>query len=90
MLFPCACIYTTLVPGAYRGQKRALNSLELKLQMVTSYPGGCWEQSPGPLEKPPISCLSSPNFEVLNSIETVKIVETFEVRLDSFCRVRWL
>ena len=30
------CLHTTCMPGAHRGQKRVLDSLELELQMVVS------------------------------------------------------
>lgn len=31
------CLCTIYVPGAYKGQKRMLDSLELELQVVGSY-----------------------------------------------------
>jgi hypothetical protein len=46
-------VCTTCIPGAHRGQKKAkaLDPLELKLQMVASHPVGCWDWNPGPLCK---------------------------------------
>lgn len=38
------------MPSASRGQNKALNLLELDLQMVLSR--GCWEPHPGPLQQP--------------------------------------
>lgn len=38
MCYACnICLHTTCVPGMYRDQKRVLDSLELKLQMVVSH-----------------------------------------------------
>ena len=46
-----ACMCTSSVPGAYRGQKRVLDPPEL-LCMVVSHPiYGCWEMSPDPLQE---------------------------------------
>lgn len=37
----CMCLYTTCVLGAYGGQKKASDPLELELQMKKSYHVGC-------------------------------------------------
>lgn len=44
------CLCNMSGPGAYEGQKKALDSLGLEIQTVVS---GCWELSVGPLEECP-------------------------------------
>ena len=43
------CGYVYMCAGAYRGQNRAYDPLELELQAVVSC--GCWEQNLGPLQE---------------------------------------
>lgn len=48
----CACLHlfvcSIFLPGAHRGQKRALDALELDSREL---PGGCWELILGPLKE---------------------------------------
>ena len=45
------CLCTMCMPGACRGQKRALDSLELELQRTVHYHLGAGKLSLGPLEE---------------------------------------
>lgn len=44
------CLCATHVPSAGKSQKSVLDYMEAESQMVVSH-CGCWELSPGPLEK---------------------------------------
>jgi hypothetical protein len=45
-------VYECVNAGAFRVQKRVLDSLELELQAVVSTQIGCWEQNSGAQKKP--------------------------------------
>ena len=51
----CLHVYlcTVYMPGAFRGQKRASDPLELELTVVVSH-YGCWESNPDPLQEQPV------------------------------------
>lgn len=57
---PHACLYTALIPGACRGQKRVLNPLGLELlvivncQQVLGIKLGSWESNLGPVKDQPV------------------------------------
>ena len=52
-----ACMYTMCVPGTHGDQKRELELLELRLQIVSKL--SCrWELNLGPLEDQPVSVLN--------------------------------
>lgn len=53
----CVCLFIMCRPGSHIGQKRASDTMELKLQIDMNY--GCWELSMGPLESSPCSKLQS-------------------------------
>jgi hypothetical protein len=52
------------VSGAHKGQKRALDSLELKLWATTGY----WESNLGPLEEQPVLLTTEPPLQQFHLI----------------------
>lgn len=55
------CLCTTCFPGAFRGQKRASESLELERCMVVSQQGGKrWEPSLGPMDEHQVLLIAEP------------------------------
>lgn len=47
----CASTPCGWIPGAWRGQRKVLNPLELELQMVLSHDVGFGTELPGPSER---------------------------------------
>lgn len=67
-----ACVFTTCVPGACRGQRRALDSLEQKdVQTIVSLPCRCWELSLCPLDEQPVLVIPIPLSKKLSKLTWV-------------------
>lgn len=53
------CLYIMHMSGAYRGQKRAMDLLQLELHDC-ELSCGCWESNPGSLQKQSVLLTSEP------------------------------
>jgi hypothetical protein len=61
------CLCATCMLWCPKGQKRMLDSLELKLQMRVSCHVGCWELNLGPLKEQPKLLTAEPSLQPLHT-----------------------
>lgn len=69
MFCPCACVCTLSVPGACKSQKRALDPLELELQITYEPSCGCWKPNPGILQEKQELLTDEPSTQLLIALE---------------------
>lgn len=67
-----ACLCTTCLAGACRGQKRG--SLDLELQTVIKWSCGCLELNCGPLEKQAVLLTSKPYLQPPGTVILIRVL----------------